>query len=51
MNEKNHKPKLGPKAETLKAEDVDWKDAIRHALNKPKPDRAEVEGKAEKKKG
>jgi len=33
-------PKPGPKPETLKLEgDVDWKDALRHAMSKPKADK------------
>lgn len=32
---KKHKP--GPKPESVKAEGVDWKDAMRHAMGKPKP--------------
>lgn len=28
----------GPQPERLRAEGVDWKDAIYHALNKPKPE-------------
>ncbi|MCH7547229.1 MAG: hypothetical protein IID30_12585 [Planctomycetes bacterium] len=30
--------KRGPKPETLKAEGVDWEDAIAHALKKKKPE-------------
>jgi hypothetical protein len=29
--------KRGRKPNGLKAEGVDWKDAMRHAMNKPKP--------------
>ncbi len=39
---KKHKPKQpGPKPETFKAEGVDWKDAIRHALGKKKPEKGQ----------
>lgn len=35
MTTSENKP--GPRPETLRAEGVDWKDAIKHALRKPKP--------------
>lgn len=31
------KTKPGPSPERLKAEGADWKDALSHAMNKPKP--------------
>lgn len=34
---KGPKKKPGPKAERLKAEGVDWKDALQFAMKKPKP--------------
>lgn len=34
---KSQKNKRGPKPETIKAEGVDWEQAIDHALHKPKP--------------
>ena len=37
MNSKKKPKKPGPSPETLKAEGADWEDAMRHALNKPKP--------------
>lgn len=37
------KKKPGPKPENIAAQDIDWKDAMEHALNtsKPKDDQAE----------
>lgn len=32
---KNNKP--GPQPETITAKDVDWKEAMKHALDTPKP--------------
>ena len=35
---RNHpKKKRGPKTHTTRAEGVDWKDALKHAMGKPKP--------------
>ena len=34
---KTNQNKPGPKPEALKAEGVDWQDAMRHALGKKKP--------------
>lgn len=31
------KAATGPKPETIRADGADWKDAMRHAMNKPKP--------------
>lgn len=36
--DQNKNPNRGPKPETLKAEGVDWEDAITHALKKTKPE-------------
>lgn len=34
MNEKDNKPKRGPKPEELKVVGADWEDAMAHALHK-----------------
>ena len=40
MTEKKRSPeKAGRKPEHLKAEGVDWKDALKHAMKKPKPEK------------
>lgn len=36
MKKKRNKP--GRKARRLKAEGLDWKDGMRHAMTKPKPE-------------
>jgi len=36
--------KPGPKPEHLRAEGVDWQDALKHALSKPKPPKGWDEG-------
>lgn len=41
--------KRGPKPETLKAEGVDWQDAIKHALEKEKPEEWPEPGQKRKK--
>ena len=55
MNNKNQtKNKSGPKPETLRIEsgEVDWKDALKHAMGKLKAKRDEADGeKPEKDKG
>jgi len=35
--DQSKKKKTGPKPKTINAEGVDWKDALKHTLNKPKP--------------
>lgn len=37
MANRNTKKKRGPKEEVLKAEGVDWQEAMAHALRKSKP--------------
>ena len=43
MADRKTDSKRGPKPETLKAEGVEWEEAIAHALKKKKPEEADQE--------
>ena len=38
MKKKDQRKKPGAKEKRLRVEGVDWKDAMKHALTKPKPE-------------